>query len=203
MSWSSKRSQVTEALNQRAQVNTSKLPVDQLQILKQEYDQIRQGLTSYLTQEAQNYQLSDKLEQTGQLQGQIRRLEEERDKMKADVETAVARDELLRSREQTGNEHTLYLMNRPIRRGMVPYLWVLSVLMVGVGILFFYWLTPMILSPSTVNAYGAPVATDTIGNITALFTDIFMHRYTWMALFGAASIVILALSLKIAGVFGK
>lgn len=202
MSWPSKRSQVSEALNKRAQVNTSTLSVDQLQILKQEYDQIRQGLTSYLTQEAQNYQLSNRLEQTGQLQGQIRRLEEEREKMKTDVETAMARDELLRSRDQTGNEHTLYLMNRPVRRGMVPYLWALSVLLVGVGVLFFYWLTPMILTPSSVNTYGNPVM-GTMNQFVLMVTDIFMNPYTWMALFGAASIVILALSLKMAGVFGK
>jgi hypothetical protein len=202
MSWPSKRSQVSEALNKRAQVNTSTLSVDQLQILKQEYDQIRQGLTSYLTQEAQNYQLSNRLEQTGQLQGQIRRLEEEREKMKTDVETAMARDELLRSRDQTGNEHTLYLMNRPVRRGMVPYLWALSVLLVGVGVLFFYWLTPMILTPSAVNTYGNPVM-GTMNQFVLMVTDIFMNPYTWMALFGAASIVILALSLKMAGVFGK
>lgn len=202
MSWSSKRSQVTEALNRAAQINTSTLPVEQLQILKQEYDQIRQGLTSYLTQEAQNYQLSNRLEQTGQLQGQIRRLEEERDKMKTDVETAIARDELLRSRDQTGNEHTLYLMNRPVRRGMVPYLWALSVLFVGVGVLFFYWLTPMILLPSATNMYGNPVV-GTVNQFVLMITDIFTNPYTWMALFGAAAIVILALSLKIAGVFGK
>lgn len=202
MAWQSKRSQVTEILNQLALQNTNAMSVDQLQTLKQDYDQLRSGLTFYLAQQAQNYQLSDQLEQTGQLQGQIRRLEEEREKMKTDVLTAVARDELLRSRDQTGNEHTLYLMNRPVRRGMVPYLWVLSVLFVGVGVLLFYWLTPMILSPSSTDTYGTPVM-GTLNQLVLLATDIFMNPYTWMALFGAASIVILALSLKIAGVFGK
>jgi hypothetical protein len=202
MSWSSKRSQVSEALNQGAQMNTSTMSVDQLQALRQEYDQVRRSLTSYLTEQARNYQLSDKLEQTGQLQGQIRRLEEERDKMKTDVETAMARDELLRSRDQTGNEHTLYLMNRPVRRGMVPYLWVLSVLLVGIGVLFFYWLTPMILLPSSVNTYGNPMA-GTMNQLILMVTDIVTNPYTWMALFGAVAIVILAVSLKIAGVFGK
>lgn len=202
MSWPSKRSQVTEALNQQAQINTSTLSVDQLQTLRQEYDIIRRSLTSYLTEQAGNYQLSDKLEQTGSLQAQIRRLEEELEKMKTDVETAVARDELLRSRDRTGNEHTLYLMNRPVRRGMVPYLWALSVLLVGVGVLFFYWLTPMIFLPSSVNAYGNPMA-DTMNQLILMITNIVMNPYIWMALFGAAAIVILALSLKIAGVFGK
>lgn len=200
MTWQEKRSQVTEALNQLALLNTNTFSTDNLQSLRRECEGIRHHLSSYLTQQAQDYKLSDKLEQTGQLQGQIRRLEEDRDKMKTDVETALARDELLRSRERTGNEHTLYLLNRPVRRGMIPYLWALSVLFVGMGVLFFYWLTPVLLLPSTQNTYGAPPV---MGGILTLLIDIFTHRYTWMALFGAASIVILFLSLKIAGVFGK
>lgn len=200
MSWLSKRAQVTDKMNQLAQMNQNAMTVDQLQPLKQEYDQLRYDLSSYLTQQAQTYQLSDKLEQTGHLQGQIRRLQEEEEKMKTDVETAIAREELLRSRDRTGNEHTLYLMNRPVRRGMVPYLWVLSVLFVGIGVLLFYWLTPMILGgTSSTNAYGS----NPMSNIGTILTDIFTSRFTWMALFGAASIVILFLSLKIAGVFGK
>jgi hypothetical protein len=204
MSWQEKREQVTEKMNQLAVQNQNQMSVDQLQTLKQEYDQIRYDLSSYLTQQAQNYQLSDQLEQTGELQQQIQRLHVENDKIKTDVETALARDELLRSRGRTGNDHTLYLLDRPVRRGMVPYLWVLSVLFVGVGVLCFYWLTPMILLPNAVsgntNIYGA---SSIAGSITGMLTEVFTNRLTWMALFGASSIVILFLSLKIAGVFGK
>ena len=197
MSWLEKRSQVTEKMNQLANQNQNTMSVEQLQTLKQGYDEIRYNLSRYLTEQAQTYQLSDKLEKTGTLQGQIQRLQDEDDKIKGDVETAIARDELLRSRERTGNQHTLYLMGRPVRRGMVPYLWVLSVLFVGVGVLCFYWLSPQFLSPT--NAYGQSVT----GGIMEMLTGIFTNRLTWMALFGAASIVILFLSLKIAGVFGK
>lgn len=194
MSWQEKRGQVTERINQLVGRNPNAMSAEQLQELKQEYEQLLHETSSYLTQQAQNYQLSDKLEKTGTLQQQIRRLQEEAEHMKTDVETALARDELLRSRERTGNSHTLYLMDRPVRRGMVPYLWVLSVLFVGVGVLCFYWLTPMIL-PTGVNGQT--------GSIFTGIMDIFSSRLTWMALFGAASIVILFLSLKIAGVFGK
>lgn len=202
MSWNAKRSQVTEQLNQLALTysNPNSFSVEQLQEAKQKYNQIRQDLTAYLAEQAQNYQLSDRLEQTGQLQGHIRRLEADKEKLKTDVDTALARDELLRSRERTGNEHTLYLLNRPVRRAMIPYLWALSVLFVGVGIYFFYILSPVLFPSSSVygNAYAS-----TVGGIGFALTDVFTNRYTWMALFGAASIVILALFLKIAGVFGK
>jgi hypothetical protein len=195
MSWQAKRAQVTEKMNQLASQNLNQMSVEQLRGVREQYEELNRSLSSYLTQQAQNYQLSDKLEQTGALQQQIQRLEEEAGKMKTDVETALARDELLRSRERTGNDHTLYLLDRPVRRGMVPYLWVLSVLFVGVGVLFFYWLTPTLLLPPTMNGQSV--------GILSILTEIFMSRLTWMALFGAASIVILFLSLKIAGVFGK
>ena len=195
MTWQAKRAQVKEMMDELASQNTNQMSVEKLQEVKEKYEQLHTSLSSYLTQQAQNYQLSDKLEKTGTLQQQIQSLEEEAEKMKTDVETALARDELLRSRERVGNDHTLYLLDRPVRRGMVPYLWVLSVLFVGMGVLFFYWLTPTILLPSTTNSQG-------IG-IIGMLTEVFMNRFTWMALFGAASIVILFLSLKIAGVFGK
>lgn len=197
MSWREKREQVTKGINQLASKNQNQMSVEQLQTQKQEYGQIQHNLSAYLTEQAQNYQLSDKLEQTGALQTQIQRLHEDNDKMKTDIETAVARDELLRSRERTGNNHTLYLLDRPVRKGMVPYLWVLSVLFVGVGVLCFYWLTPQILLSSTAQGIAPS------GGIIGMLGDVFYNRLTWMALFGAASIVILFLSLKIAGVFGK
>ena len=201
MSWREKREQVTEGINRLANQNQTRLSADQLQGVKQGYDQIQYNLSTYLTQQAQNYQLSDKLELTGALQTQIQRLHEENDKMKTDVETAIARDELLRSREHTGNNHTLYLLDRPVRGGMVPYLWVISVLFVGIGVLCFYWLTPMILLPATGNV--GIQGPSTVGSIIGMLTDVFYNRLTWMALFGAASLVILVLSLKVAGVFGK
>ena len=201
MSWREKREWIVNILNILAGMNQSKMSADTLTNLNNECKMIQHNISAYLTQQAQNYQLSDKLEQTGALQTQIQRLHEENDKMKTDVETAIARDELLRSRERTGNNHTLYLLDRPVRSGMVPYLWVISVLFVGIGVLCFYWLTPMILLPATGNVgIQGPSG---VGSIIGMLTDVFYNRLTWMALFGAASLVILVLSLKVAGVFGK
>ena len=138
MTWQAKRAQVKKMMDELASQNTNQMSVEKLQEVKEKYEQLHTSLSSYLTQQAQNYQLSDKLEKTGTLQQQIQSLEEEAEKVKTDVETALARDELLRSRERVGNDHTLYLLDRPVRRGMVPYLWVLSVLFVGMGVLFFY-----------------------------------------------------------------
>lgn len=199
MTWIEKRGQITNRMNELAQKNQSQMTVEQLQTLRQEYDTIRMSLTNYLKEQAQTYALSDKLEQTGVLQAHIQRLHDENDKMKTDVETAVARDELLRSRNRSGNDHTLYLLDRPVRRQMVPILWVISVLFVGVGVLFFYQLAPQLLLYGT----GQNALTTGVVGIYEMISSVFSSRFTWMALFGAACIVILFLSLKIAGIFGK
>ena len=196
MSWSAKKEQVQTKLDEFAQVNQQTMSVEQLTALKQDHESLRNGLTTYLTAQAQNYNLSGKLEETGTLQGQLRELEKERDLLQTEVETALARDEALRTRDTTGNHHTLYLMDRPVRRGMVPFLWALSVIFVGVGVLLFYWLTPALLLPQGVNGLGTYT-------VTQVLSDVFTSRYTWMALFGAASIIILFLSLKIAGKLGS
>ena len=198
MSWRSKRSQVQSKLDKFSQNNLDMMTIDQLKELRTNYDTERYDLTNFLKSSASNYNLSDKLNETGKIQSQIQDLQTQNEQMKTDVDTALARDELLRSKDRSSNAHTLYVLDRPIRRAMVPYLWVLSVLFVGVGVLLFYWLTPMILVAPSSNAYGS-----SSGSIMTMLTDIVTNRLTWIALFGASCVVILFLSLKIAGVFGK
>jgi hypothetical protein len=202
MSWREKRKQVKDKLDKFAEINQTTMTTEQLVTLRTDHEQLRTSLTNYLKEQAQNYELSNKLEKTGTLQTQIRELEEEKDRLQQDVDTALARDKVLRTRNETGNRHTLYLLDRPIHRGMVPYLWSLSVLFVGIGVLLFYWLTPALLLPASEWSSTSGISTVS-SSVMGMFSDIFASRYTWMALFGAASIVILFLSLKIAGVFGK
>lgn len=201
MAWQQKKRQFRSELDSYdRKIQTPQIPIEDLQPLKAQYEQLSRDISSYLKEQASNYNLSAQLQETGTLQQQLIALEKERDALETDVDTALARDEVLRKRKETGNRHTLYLLDRPVRRGMVPYLWALSVLFVGVGVLFFYWLTPTLLLPA------GGLATDALGtssSVLDMLSDIFSHRYTWMALFGAASVVILSLSLKIAGVFGK
>lgn len=199
MSWNisgGKKEQVQTKLNQFAAQNQQTMAVTDLVTLKISHEAVRNDLTTYLKEQAESYNLSGKLAETGRLQTQIRELEKERDALNTEVDTSVARDEALRTRNITGNAHTLYLLDRPVRQAMAPFLWAFSVLFVGVGVLFFYWLTPVLLLPQRANAFGTT-------SVAQVLSDIFASRYTWMALFGAASIVILFLSLKIAGKFGK
>jgi len=174
--------------------------VEQLEAIKQGYAAENQTLTSYLSQQASTYDIPTKLAEIGTVQQQIKDLQKQNNEKEVDVDTALARDELLRSRDTSANAHTIYLLDRPVRRSLVPYLWALSVIFVGIGVLLFYWLTPLLFPTASTNLYGAVPST---GSITMTLTELFTSPLTWMALFGATAIVILFLGLKIAGVFGK
>jgi hypothetical protein len=134
--------------------------------------------------------LAGLLSENGELQQQIQQLEKIDKEIKVDVDTAIARDELLRSNEV--NRHDLFILNRPIKRNLIPYIWGISILFIAIGVMIFLTLAPT-------------VATGTIATnaSSSLIMDIVMDRRIWMALFGSSLIVILFLSLKIAGVFGR
>lgn len=132
------------------------------------------------------------LTENGELQKKIQRLSKIQDEMKVDVDSAIARDKLLRSKD--ASPHTLFLLDRPIRHGMLPYLWVLAILFIGIGLLIIKAIAPPI-SLGT-NAYGQPIS------FVAMLTGFFLNRTTLITLLATALIVILFLSLQVAGVFG-
>ncbi len=222
MSWIEKRAQFDERNNMLAQKNTQGLltrlkqsiskyiektgeernvayqaivnQIKELNDIKNDYFKLNEDIMSYLERESKDPSLSDLLRENGEIQRQIQRLIKIGEEINVDVESAVARDELLRSRNTNINSHTLYLLDRPVRRGSVPYLWVLSILFIGIGILFFYQISPTIGETSGYNqsvSFGY--------RIIEFFTD----TKVLGALLISALIVILFLSLKIAGLFGK
>lgn len=162
--------------------------------LKLQYVRLNDSILNYIKTEKQGNNLPELLSANGELQKKIQRLSKINDEMKVDVDSAVARDELLRSRETVTSSHTLFLLDRPIRQGMIPYLWVLSILFIGVGLLIIKMIAPPI--SVGVNAYGQPIS------FIAMLTGLFSNRTTLLALLVSAFIVILFLSLKIGGVFG-
>jgi hypothetical protein len=164
--------------------------------IKQGYAMLNDDIIKYLTNNGTNADLTTILAENGELQKHIKRLEKVLDEMKVDVESAVARDELLRSRNIDITPHKLFLLDRPIRKGMVPYIWALSILFIGVGLVIFRMTMPTFISTST-NAAGAAAT------MPGMFLAFFTNKIVLGSLLGSALIVILFLSLKIAGVFGK
>lgn len=166
------------------------------------YSALNDDIQKYIASQAQGNNLSGLLQENGELQKQINRLEKIQDEVKVDVESAIARDELLRSRNTDVTRHQLFILDRPIRRGLIPYLWVLSVLFIGVGLVIFRMTAPTIgiavgNAASNAAMYGAQAT------VPGMIMGFFSNRVVLTSLLVSALIVIFFLSLKIAGVFGK
>ena len=163
-------------------LNTSNAPVAS-------YITLQDKISTYINTHGNNANLDGELAQNGRLQETLIRQEELNKDLKADVETAQAQDELLRSRNTKRNSHTLFLLNRPVRTQMIPILWVISVAFVGLALI----LVRMSAPQDTILAQG-------LGSFYFYFMELIASPTVLAALLGAAIIVIIFLSLKIAKV---
>lgn len=162
--------------------------------IKQRYALLNDDILRYLAKTSKDNNLAGLLTENGEMQKQINRLEKIQDEMKIDVVSAVARDELLRSRDTNVTKHQLFILDRPVRKSLVPYLWVLSVLFIGVGLVIFRMSAPSL---------GLGVATNGSVSFQMMLLEFFSNKIVLSSLLISAIIVIIFLSLKIAGVFGK
>lgn len=164
--------------------------------IKQRYAVLNDDIMTYLKNNAKDTNMSGLLAENGELQKQVNRLEKIQNEMKIDVESAIARDKLLRSRDTDVTSHQLFILDRPVRRGLIPYLWVISILFIGVGLVIFKMSAPTLGLSMTTVANGSP---STLGMVTEFVTN----KVVLGSLLVSAIIVIIFLSLKVAGVFGK
>lgn len=165
--------------------------------IKQRYAALNDDILKYLTTVAKDDNLAGLLKENGELQTQMNRLEKIQDEMKIDVTSAIARDELLRTRNTDVTRHQLFILNRPVRRGLIPYLWVIAVLFIGIGLVIFKMTMPSI--GTVVNGAGGAEGVSFVTTVLEFFTN----KIVLSSLLGSAIIVIIFLSLKIGGVFGK
>lgn len=157
--------------------------------IKSAYTQLNDDIVNTLAKDSTNTNLSQILAENGELQKQINKLQTIQDEMKIDVETAKARDELLRTRNTDVSRHKLFILNRPIRQGLIPYFWVLTILFFGIGFIIFKETLP-------------PLPTADV-NLLALIYLFLSDKKILISLLVSSLIIILFLALKIAGVFGK
>ena len=162
--------------------------------IKQRYALLNDDILKYLAKASQDNNLAGLLSENGELQKQINRLEKIQNEMKIDVVSAVARDELLRSRDTNVTKHQLFILDRPVRKSLVPYLWVLSVLFIGVGLVIFRMSAPSL---------GLGGSSNGSASLPMMLLEFFSNKIVLSSLLISAIIVIIFLSLKIAGVFGK
>jgi hypothetical protein len=163
--------------------------------IKTKYMSLNDDILKFVKEQAKYNNMSDLLTETGTLQMEINGLQRIQEEIKTDVESAVAREELLRSRDTDLTTHQLFILNRPVRRNMIPYLWVLSIVFVGIGLVLLRMMQPVL---GVTNEEMAALSLSFWYQLTSFFTN----NVTWIAIVGACMIVILFLGLKVGGVFG-
>ena len=170
--------------------NDIQTKITSIKSIKDSYYALLTDINNYLKEKATNSNLSGSLSSNGELMQYIQELEKKNEELKVDVETALARDELLRSRNTKRDSHSLFLLDRPIRKPVIPYLWVLSILFIGLGLIMIKMTMPQLDIPM-----------DSAGYLYTIMTNFISNRAVLLSIIAAAIIVIIFLSLKIAGVF--
>jgi len=164
---------------------------DQINAIKTRYTELFNEINTYLKEHASDQNLSDYLAKISTLQQEINRLENTYNENKVDVETAIARDELLRSRNVKRNAHTLFLLDRPVRKQMIPYLWVLGIAFIGIGLIMVKIHMPEGMFDTQLSYQY----------ILDRISEYLLHPLVLLVLLLACIIVIIFLSLKVSGVF--
>ena len=154
--------------------------------IKKGYLELNNNIIQYVSKESQN-DMSTLLTENGDIQKKINKLEKVQNEMKVDVESAIARDNLLRSRDTDMSRHKLFLLERPVRKGIIPYLWVTSVLFIGIGLVIYRMTFPN---------FGMGSG----GSVLSLIMEFITSKIVLGSLLVSALIVIIFLSLKIAGI---
>ena len=162
---------------------------------KQAYSQLNQDIAKTIQTLGSDNDMGLLLMENGVLQQTLIALEKESDVVTQDEKAAIARDELLRGRDTQVTKHQLFLLGRPLRPASIPILWALSVLFIGVAIVLL-----QVLFPFSPEALGMSAEGGSEGIVVTLMAFL-SNPWIWGSLFGAALIVILFLSLKIAGYF--
>jgi hypothetical protein len=170
--------------------------INKAESIKQRFIQLNDDIINTIKENALNSNLSGMLAENGELQSHIKQLEKIKGEMKVDVDSAIARDALLRSKKTDISRHNLFLLDRPVRKGLIPYFWVISILFIGVGLVIFKMTMPVV-------AVGAAGIASTQGSLMGSIAGFFMDKRILISLLIAALIVIIFLALKVAGVFGK
>ena len=159
----------------------------QIQAMKGALVELNQELSTAIRTHASDNDINGLLAENGKLQQVIQDTQKKKEDTAADAKAAELRDEVLRTREHNVTKHQLFLLGRPLRPGSIPYLWALSALFVGLGLLLVAMTFPTFSVSNELEGMD--------------MTDILSQPAVWGSLLGAAGIVILFLSLNAAGVF--
>lgn len=183
----------TGGLQQELTTNTSyqniQILIADIKAKKAKYNILHDDINAYLTSIATQSNLNGYLANNKEIQTTIQRLENNNKTLQTEVDTALARDELLRSRDVKRNAHSLFIMDRPLKKQMIPVLWAISVAFIGLALVIVKMYSPFSVTFEQL-AFGFA------GALIIFFTD----RIVLGSLVIISIIIIIFLSLKIAKV---
>jgi len=158
-----------------------------IQAAKTRLQELNGAVSNTIRSHASNNDINGLLSENGLLQQAIQDRQQTRQATEADAKAAELRDDVLRTREHAVSKHQLFLLGRPLRPASIPYLWALSTLFVGIGLLGIAMAFP---SLSVSEQFEETNWMETLG-----------QPVIWGSVLGACLLVILVLSLNAAGVF--
>jgi len=120
--------------------------------IKNKYLDLNNDINTFIITQSRDTNITGLVSQNGELQKQIHKLEKIQTEMNTDVESAIARDDLLRSRDTNISRHKLFMLDRPLRKGLIPYLWVLGILFIGVGLILLKFTFPLFTFKGTLSS---------------------------------------------------
>ena len=177
-----------------ANANAQRISIDNqvraLEDIKNGYSRLNTEIITFVSAAGDKMNLTGKLTENGKLQQDIKKLEIQNNELTIDVESAIARDEILRSKDNI-SRHNLFILDRPIRRGLIPYLWAIGVLFIGIGLIVFKMTMPVVL------------LNNNLVTIFFILKEFFTNKMVLGSFLVSTLIIIFFLILKIAGVFGK
>lgn len=119
------------------------------------YKELYRDIMQAVSQQASQHDVSRSLQDHGALQQKVLQLEKIQQAKKEEMDTALARDTLLRSSDRRITSHQLFLLDRPIRRERIPYLLVLSVLFIGISVYIFKMAHPSLATEEAIGSLWA------------------------------------------------
>lgn len=161
-----------------------------LQTVKNNYSALHADILHAIQQDVTGSDVTQQVSANGTLQQHIQSLKQHHKDLQVEVDTARARDELLRSRVHQLSTHQLFLLGRPVRRTMIPYLWALSIFMIGVGVILFRMMFQFSFPDMDVMAVGG------------LWESVMSDSMIVYTLILCSAVTALCLMLKVTGLFG-
>ena len=119
---------------------------------RRKYKELYNDIMAAVSDQASQYNVTESLEKYAVLQQNVLQLQNIQHMKKEDVDTALARDMLLRSSDRRTTSHQLFLLDRPIRRERIPYLLVISVLCIGISIYVFKMSHPTLATEEAIGS---------------------------------------------------